>query len=209
MSRKHYLVYMHRNKVNDKVYIGYTNDLNRRIGFNGNGYKAYGRKQSHFWNAIHKYGWDKFETIVLAKDLTQEEAIALEIYYIHETGCRNDDVGYNIAMGGEGGIIYKEHPRGMLGKKQSTLQRNTSIHLMQEHRSNAIKRKLIRVRYPDGQITHFTSMSKCTQYMGFSRTFLRNRLKEQTPYRNHENITSKNGLLRYKGCLFTSKDIYR
>lgn len=209
MSHRRYLVYQHKNKVNGKIYIGYTSDLKRRIGLNGNGYRPNNQSQSYFWNAIQKYGWDQFETTIVKDDMSLKDALEFEVYYINYTNCRNIDIGYNIAEGGRGGIIYKEHPRGMLGKHQSTLQRTKSVSLMAHHQNKTIRRKLIRVSYPDGQIVHFPSMSKCALYLRFSLTFLKNRLNEQTPYRSHGDVTSTEGLSRYRGCVFTFKDILR
>ena len=58
-----YTVYMHRNKYNNKVYIGITGRQPEiRWGSNGNGYW----NNTHFYNAIKKYGWnDGFEHILM------------------------------------------------------------------------------------------------------------------------------------------------
>lgn len=48
---------MHKNKINNKVYIGQTHQtLKERWGKNGSGY----RTSPHFYHAIQKYGWDNF-----------------------------------------------------------------------------------------------------------------------------------------------------
>ena len=68
---------MHKNKINDKVYIGITSrDAKDRWGVNGSGY---GEQQIAFKNAIDKYGWDGFEHIIIAENLTQQEASEMEI----------------------------------------------------------------------------------------------------------------------------------
>lgn len=54
---KPYIVYMHI-APNNKVYIGITSQiLSNRSHSNGSGY----RLNQHFWRAIQKYGWDKFQ----------------------------------------------------------------------------------------------------------------------------------------------------
>ena len=55
-----YIVYIHKNKVNNKVYVGITSNPEKRFRKDGSGY----RSQPIFWNAIKKYGWDNFDHIV-------------------------------------------------------------------------------------------------------------------------------------------------
>jgi hypothetical protein len=51
-----YSVYKHTNKYNNKIYIGITKQNPIKRWANGKGYKI----NSHFRNAIEKYGWDNF-----------------------------------------------------------------------------------------------------------------------------------------------------
>ena len=83
MERK-YCVYVHINKDNGKVYVGFTNDILKRWSFNGINYKPHKNQNQNrpFWNAIQKYGFDSFNHFVLESDLTFEEAIEKEKYYI-------------------------------------------------------------------------------------------------------------------------------
>lgn len=119
MTNDKYCVYMHKNKINGKVYIGKSIDHIRRWRNNGIEYKPYKENTRPFWNAICKYGWDGFEHIILKENLSDEEASRLEIEYIEKFNSRSNKFGYNVAEGGNGGRIYKEHPKGMLGKKHS------------------------------------------------------------------------------------------
>lgn len=97
---KQYIVYMHKNTINQKIYIGITSTtLERRAGCNGNGY----RKNVLFYRAIQKYGWDAFEHIVLSEGLTKSEATEKEKCLIQELKANNPNYGYNISSGGESG----------------------------------------------------------------------------------------------------------
>ncbi len=89
MNKKH-CIYMHKNKVNGKVYIGQTLQDNPNNRWqNGHGYI----KQSKFFSDIIKYGWLNFEHIILERDLTQQEANDREDFWIkHFNSCKN---GYN------------------------------------------------------------------------------------------------------------------
>ena len=92
-------IYMHRNKINNKVYIGQTvQDYLQDRWKNGKGYKTC----YYFYNAIQKYGWDNFEHIVLEQNenWTQEELNNKEKYYIAKYKSNNPEYGYNITDGG-------------------------------------------------------------------------------------------------------------
>lgn len=92
-----YIVYRHRNKINNKVYIGITcKKLHIRSGFNGERYD----KCPRFWKAIQKYGWDNFEHDILFSGLTREEACKKEIQMIRSFHATEREYGYNISRGG-------------------------------------------------------------------------------------------------------------
>ena len=103
---KKWCVYIHTNKINSKAYIGITSrNIIRRWGSNGNGYKQ--DDNPVFYNAIQKYGWDNFEHIVWADNLSEKEAKEWEIRLIaiFKTNCRkykNPELGYNMNDGGDG-----------------------------------------------------------------------------------------------------------
>ena len=59
-TKKKYCVYMHKNKINNKVYIGITFRKPEDRWQKGQGY----HKQLKFFNAILKYGGDNFEHII-------------------------------------------------------------------------------------------------------------------------------------------------
>ena len=94
-----YIVYIHISPSN-KRYIGITSKKPNKRWQNGKGYK----RQDYFYRAIEKYGWDNFQHIIIAKGLTKEEAEWLEIELIREWDTTNKDKGYNLTLGGEGGV---------------------------------------------------------------------------------------------------------
>lgn len=93
---KKFFVYMHRLKEDGRVYIGQScsSSLEERSGSNGCRYKGC----TKFYNAIQRYGWDAFDHIVLADNLTLEEANQLEASYITQYDSINN--GFNIYEGG-------------------------------------------------------------------------------------------------------------
>lgn len=92
-----YTIYMHRNKINGKVYIGQTKQKPEKRWDNGRGYVDC----SKFYNAILKYGWDNFEHIILYQNLSMEQADFLEMQLIEKYNSINDKFGYNIKKGGQ------------------------------------------------------------------------------------------------------------
>lgn len=97
-----YTLYQHFCKVTKKSYIGITKQEPKKR------WKAYGkgyRPNTHFGNAIRKYGWDNFEHIILATNLTEEEAKQLEQTCIvaFETYGK---YGYNSTFGGDGTLGF-------------------------------------------------------------------------------------------------------
>ena len=92
-------VYIHI-APNGKRYVGITSQdrLYRRTGSNGEGYKS----QQLFWRAIQKYGWDNFKHEIIAKNLTELEALKMEIGLIALYETTNPKYGYNISVGGNG-----------------------------------------------------------------------------------------------------------
>lgn len=103
---KQWCVYMHTNKINNKVYVGITSrDPKDRWGYKGNHYRQ--DRQPVFYNAIQLYGWDNFEHIIFAEHLTEKEAKHMEILLIalYKSNCRryrDPEYGYNMTDGGDG-----------------------------------------------------------------------------------------------------------
>lgn len=104
---RHWCVYMHTNKLNNKVYVGITSGEPEKRWKNGNGYPK--KQQPVFYRAIKKYGWDNFEHIVFIKDVSKAEAVKIEISLIalYKTNCnkyKQPSYGYNMTDGGEGSV---------------------------------------------------------------------------------------------------------
>ena len=93
MEDKMYIVYLHVNPKNKKVYVGITDQNVYKRWKNGHGYT----KCKKFYNAIVKYGWDNFHHVVLSSNLTEDKVNRIESilisYYV------NLGISYNIAPG--------------------------------------------------------------------------------------------------------------
>jgi very-short-patch-repair endonuclease len=126
-----YCVYIHTNKTNGKMYIGVTiheDNPNKRWA----GGKNYIRN-THFYNAIKKYVWDGFTHEIFAKNLSKEDAMAIEMLLIEYFQTTNQNMGYNKTSGGDVGTklskesilkqsqslkkFYSEHPEAHPNRK--------------------------------------------------------------------------------------------
>lgn len=122
-----YIIYMHKNKINGKVYIGQTCQNPLKRWNNGKGYET----SSRFYNAILKYGWDNFEHIILYSNLSQKEANKIEEELINVYQSQNENFGYNIKAGGDNKNHSEEtkkkigiaNSQALLGNKWSEEQR--------------------------------------------------------------------------------------
>lgn len=112
-EERNYTVYMHKNKINGKVYIGITSQKpQHRWGNNGVNYK----KGLRFYNAIQKYGWNNFEHIILFTNLTKQQAEQIEIMLIKKYKSNNIKYGYNIANGGNSKGKQSEETKNKISK---------------------------------------------------------------------------------------------
>ena len=98
-------IYKYKNKKNGKVYIGQTNNIERRIrehrsiAFNPNSanYKDY------FHQALRKHGESAFDfEIIYQGECDQEELDKKETAFIRQYHSHVSENGYNLTLGGQG-----------------------------------------------------------------------------------------------------------
>jgi group I intron endonuclease len=119
---KHY-IYLMTNKINNKKYVGQTNNLKRRIKYQH--FNA-GHVKTVIDKAILKYGKENFEVKVI-EETTKDKVNEREIYWIKKYNTYKG-VGYNCTPGGES-LSGKDNPmygvslsgklNGMYGRKRS------------------------------------------------------------------------------------------
>lgn len=126
-----YYVYMHI-LPNNKKYVGITKQNPKSRWKNGYGYAS----SPHFYNAILKYGWDNIEHIILASNLSLENASEMEKELIAKYNLTNRENGYNECSGGEGtnGYHHTEEFKEKLRNRPITEKQKLSI-------SNTVKKR--------------------------------------------------------------------
>lgn len=158
MKSEKYIVYLHINKINGKVYVGITSYSNpsRRWSY---GYKG----NPHFQASLLRYGWDNFKHIVVFSNLKKETACRIEqlliLKYKKQKRC------YNIANGGEGSSAMSEGTKDKLrqykgplasqyGKKHSKerveQQRVATTRLWKEQREHRLA-QLLKYGFKSGE----------------------------------------------------------
>lgn len=107
-----YYIYIIKNKINNKVYIGKTGDPEERW----NKHLSAARNENEgecfvVHRALNKYGSENFDFSVIEEVVAEPEVLEREIYWIafyKSNICRyGNDFGYNLTDGGEGATGHK------------------------------------------------------------------------------------------------------
>lgn len=130
-----YTVYMHITP-SSKRYIGITCQTVENRWRQGKGYKS----NRHFYHAIQKYGWDNIEHVIVAENLTHDDACELERKLIAEYDTTNTEKGYNICFGGEDGWVGVHHTEE--AKRKMSMAKKGKVYRKGYHLSDETKRKL-------------------------------------------------------------------
>lgn len=131
MGSNQYSVYIHTNLVNGKKYIGITSTKPSYRWNSGMGYS----RQPKFFNAIKKYGWYSFEHQIFKDNLPEQCAKTLEkiLISVYDT----IENGYNVTIGGEGGlgrIVSDETKRKISEATKGRIGSNLGKHFTEEHK---------------------------------------------------------------------------
>jgi hypothetical protein len=161
-SDRSFVVYVHQNCLNNKRYIGITCQKPHYRWGNGSTYKT----NRHFYNAIQKDGWDNFIHEIVASNLQETEAKALEQKLIKDFNTTNSDFGYNKTIGGEGNLRYQteaERHKALRDHKnrcQQKLRQNPEFR--EKERQYA---KQYRIDNKDNQMLSINNPEKRKQYL--------------------------------------------
>lgn len=108
-------IYMIKNKINGKVYIGQTTNYKLRVIEHKSDLKHNRHGNKKLQNAVNKYGLDKFNWILLSNNVPIEKLNNLEIACIkHFNSFKN---GYNATIGGDNVMLGENHPNSKISNK--------------------------------------------------------------------------------------------
>ena len=100
-----FYIYQYTNLINNKIYIGQTNNIDRRVREHKS--NAFNPKSVNYNNIIHKairkYGYDNFKIEILEtlQDVNYDIVNEREQYWIKERKSLITQNGYNILEGGK------------------------------------------------------------------------------------------------------------
>lgn len=109
------LVYRVTNTVNGKVYIGKTEGSTVSRRWKEHRHAARRGSPYYFYNAIRKYGVGAFTVEVLHTAKTQDELRKMETFFIVLHQSYKPENGYNMTMGGDGGVPNAATPEKKSG----------------------------------------------------------------------------------------------
>ena len=98
------IIYQITNKIDGKFYVGKTT---RTLEVRWQGHLGCARRKDTdmlISRAIHKYGSDNFERKII-EECSDETVSAREVFWINELKSHVSQGGYNLTLGGDGGIL--------------------------------------------------------------------------------------------------------
>lgn len=129
-----YSIYKIQNKLNGKCYIGFDSNYPNRIRDHITESKK-SRRNTKFYNAIRKYGWENFDITVLYQSKEFEHTLnVMENHFITENDSYHN--GYNSTTGGERGFANHDCVKRKISDKNKgknlTLEQKEKISHIQK-----------------------------------------------------------------------------
>lgn len=179
-------IYAIKNKVNGKMYIGSSNNIERRFKRHKTELNTGKHSNSHLSLAFKKFGRDSFDFLIL-EICTQDELINKEIEYISKYNTLDSNLGYNMC-------IPRLHP-----SIQSSLVYSNLLSISKKGITPINHKDMQRIRwkkievFKDGvPIKVCDSCYETERFLGIKRGNLYNYLKGNTKkIRGYENYNFK------------------
>lgn len=120
-------IYKIENKVNGKVYIGQSVNIENRWKQHKAGLRNNHHRNDYLQKSWNKYGEDNFDFVVLC-ECNENELDDNEINYINQYKSTDDNYGYNLREGGESGFMTEDTIEKLRGMG-STLSKDDVRHI--------------------------------------------------------------------------------
>jgi group I intron endonuclease len=154
-------IYIIKNKINDKSYIGKTKRPNRRLIEHK---MLVGKKRHKLYDAIQHYGWENFDFEII-DETTSENINNLEIFYIKKFNTILE--GYNYTSGGTGGDTFtnrNEDQKNITRKKLADLNLKKSNEEYRKKMSEITKKNWTLDDYRKKTLTRYMEIIQTQEY---------------------------------------------
>lgn len=124
-----YIIYCIKNKINNKVYIGYTSKTIQER-FLKHIKNAENKINRRLYDSMNHHGFDNFEIIEIDECDDKSKAEEMESWYIYIFKSKEPDRGYNMTWGGDGGHTlaqWSEEDRKKLYQRQAENRKRNSL----------------------------------------------------------------------------------
>lgn len=168
-------IYCIKNKINGKVYIGSSNNIERRFKRHKTELNTNSHSNKYLEKAYKKYGKDNFEFIILEL-CTQEELIQREIFFINKYDSLNYLKGYNLS-------IPIKHPTLTSNQEYRSILSQSKIGKRPSNyeEMRKIRWKKVEVSNIEGEVLHvFNSLKETEDSLNIKRGNVYNYLKRKT-----------------------------
>ena len=108
-------IYKITNQINQKIYVGQSNDIKRRFAQHKSPYEQNRFAEKPLYKAFQKYGISNF-TFEVVEECKIEDLNEKEAYWIKKLKTLINENGYNITCGGNG-VAEENHPKHKLTKQ--------------------------------------------------------------------------------------------
>lgn len=126
-------IYCIKNKINNKVYIGKSKNIYRRIQQHiwDLKNKRIKNENSHFLNAWYKYGNENFEYFVLeVLPINNKLCNKRELYWINKYNSTNRQFGYNLRLDSSSQMIVHKETSEKISKR---LKKEWKLGIRKDH----------------------------------------------------------------------------
>jgi group I intron endonuclease len=129
-------IYMIKNKINNKIYIGSSININNRWNQHKSSLLRGVHKSRYFQNSYNKHGIENFEFSVMEIIDNQSQLLIREQYYLNLYKPYERDNGYNIDKSAEHSRLGMKHTKETKEKISKIFKGRK---LSENHRKNVIK----------------------------------------------------------------------
>ncbi len=118
-------IYIICNNVNQKVYVGSSQNIKTRISKHFNELRKNIHKNRHLQGAWNKYGKENFELKIIENIQEKDKLIEREQFYINKYNAFNENFGYNICPNAYNSIGFKHTEES---KQKMSIEKRNNPH---------------------------------------------------------------------------------